>query len=129
MSHYFSEKQDVKSDRKIIKYKIENKKFEFLTDNGVFSKTKVDFGTDIMLKVFLRENINKKNQKFDVLDIGCGYGGVSVVVKSFFKIYSSFLSFVFIIFVISPFISFKFKVLSSVFLKSLLRVEAERLKE
>ena len=85
MSHYFSEKQDVKSDRKIIKYEIENKKFEFLTDNGVFSKTKVDFGTDIMLKVFLRENSNKKNQKFDVLDIGCGYGVVSVVVKSFFK--------------------------------------------
>ena len=85
MSHYFSEKQDVKSDRKIIKYEIENKKFEFLTDNGVFSKTKVDFGTDIMLKVFLRENINKKNQKFDVLDIGCGYGVVSVVLKAFFQ--------------------------------------------
>ena len=85
MSHYFSEKQDVKSDRKIIKYEIENKKFEFLTDNGVFSKTKVDFGTNIMLKVFLRENSNKKNQKFDVLDIGCGYGVVSVVLKAFFQ--------------------------------------------
>lgn len=85
MSHYFSEKQEVKSDRKIIKYEIENKKFEFVTDNGVFSKTKVDFGTDVMLKVFLRENINKKNQKFDVLDIGCGYGVVSVVLKAFFQ--------------------------------------------
>lgn len=85
MSHYFSEKQEVKSDRKIIKYKIENQKFEFVTDNGVFSKTKVDFGTDVMLKVFLRENMNKKNQKFDVLDIGCGYGVVSVVMKTFFQ--------------------------------------------
>ena len=85
MSHYFSEKQEVKSDRKIIRYEIENKNFEFVTDNGVFSKTKVDFGTDIMLKVFLRENINKKNQKFDVLDIGCGYGVVSVVLKAFFQ--------------------------------------------
>ena len=85
MSHYFSEKQEVKSDRKIIKYEIENKNFEFVTDNGVFSKTKVDFGTDVMLKVFLRENMNKKNQKFDVLDIGCGYGVVSVVVKAFFQ--------------------------------------------
>lgn len=85
MSHYFSEKQEVKSDRKIIKYEIENKKFEFVTDNGVFSKTKVDFGTDVMLKVFLRENMSKKNQKFDVLDIGCGYGVVSVVVKAFFQ--------------------------------------------
>ena len=85
MSHYFSEKQEVKSDRKIIRYEIENRNFEFVTDNGVFSKTKVDFGTDVMLKVFLRENINKKNQKFDVLDIGCGYGVVSVVLKAFFQ--------------------------------------------
>ena len=85
MSHYFSEKQEVKSDRKIIKYEIENKKFEFVTDNGVFSKTKVDFGTDVMLKVFLRENLDKKGQKFDILDIGCGYGVVSVVIKSFFE--------------------------------------------
>ena len=39
MSHYFSEKQEVKSDRKIIKYEIKNKKFEFVTDDGVSSKT------------------------------------------------------------------------------------------
>ena len=32
-----------------------------------------------------RENQNKKNQKFDVLDIGCGYGVVSVIIKSFFE--------------------------------------------
>lgn len=85
MNHYFSEKQEVKSDRKIIKYEIENKKFEFVTDNGVFSKAKVDFGTDVMLKVFLRENAGRKNQKFDVLDIGCGYGVVSVAMKAFFQ--------------------------------------------
>ena len=84
MSHYFSEKQDVKSERKIIKYTIKNENFEFVTDNGVFSKTKVDFGTDVMLKVFLQENENKKNLKFAVLDIGCGYGVVSVVLKTFF---------------------------------------------
>ena len=45
----------------------------------------MDFGTDVMLKVFLRENVDRKNQKFDVLDIGCGYGVVSVVMKSFFQ--------------------------------------------
>ena len=32
MSHYFSEKQEVKSDRKIIKYEIENKNFEIVTE-------------------------------------------------------------------------------------------------
>ena len=72
MSHYFSEKQEVKSDRKIIRYEIENRNFEFITDNGIFSKAKVDFGTDVMLKVFLRENSNKKkikNLMYLILDV------------------------------------------------------------
>lgn len=83
MSHYFSEVQDVKSVKKIINYEIKNEKFEFLTDNGVFSKTKVDFGTDVMLRTFLNEN--KKLENIRILDIGCGYGVVSVVVKRFFE--------------------------------------------
>ena len=83
MSHYFSEVQDVKSAKKIINYEIKNEKFEFLTDNGVFSKTKVDFGTDVMLRTFLNEN--KKLENIRILDIGCGYGVVSVVLKRFFE--------------------------------------------
>ncbi len=83
MSHYFSEVQDVKSSKKIINYEIKNEKFEFLTDNGVFSKTKVDFGTDVMLRTFLNEN--KKLENIRILDIGCGYGVVSVVLKRFFE--------------------------------------------
>ena len=83
MSHYFSEVQDVKSLKKIINYEIKNEKFEFLTDNGVFSKTKVDFGTDVMLRTFLNEN--KKLGNIRILDIGCGYGVVSVVLKRFFE--------------------------------------------
>lgn len=83
MSHYFSEVQDVKSVKKIINYEIKNEKFEFLTDNGVFSKIKVDFGTDVMLRTFLNEN--KKLENIRILDIGCGYGVVSVVVKRFFE--------------------------------------------
>ena len=83
MSHYFSEKQDVKSAKKVINYKIKDEKFEFLTDNGVFSKTKVDFGTDAMLRAFLDEN--KKLENIRILDIGCGYGVVSVVLKRFFE--------------------------------------------
>ena len=83
MSHYFSEVQDVKSSKKIINYEIKNEKFEFLTDNGVFSKTKIDFGTDVMLQTFLNEN--KKLENIRILDIGCGYGVVSVVLKKFFE--------------------------------------------
>lgn len=83
MNHYFSENPEIKSEKKLINYTIENKKFEFITDNGVFSKAKVDFGTDVMLKVFINENRNM-NKKISLLDIGCGYGVVSVVLKTFF---------------------------------------------
>ncbi len=85
MNHYFSENPEIKSNKRNIKYIINNKNFEFTTDNGVFSKSKVDYGTDVMLKVFLKENEKRKNEIFDVLDIGCGYGIVSVVLKTFFK--------------------------------------------
>lgn len=84
MNHYFSEKPEIKSEKKIIKYTIQNKKFEFITDNGVFSKSKVDFGTDLMLNEFLKKNRNLKSEGIKILDIGCGYGVVSVILKSFY---------------------------------------------
>ena len=82
MEHYFSENQNIKSEKRKIKYAIEDKDFEFITDNGVFSKSKVDFGTDLMLKVFMK-NFNSQ-EKLDILDIGCGYGVVSAVIKTFY---------------------------------------------
>ena len=71
MDHYFSEKPEIKSEKKTIKYTIQNKKFEFITDNGVFSKSKVDFGTDLMLNEFLKKNKGLEAKKIKILDIGC----------------------------------------------------------
>ena len=88
MNHYFSENPEIKSQKRLIKYTIEGEKFELTTDNGVFSKAKVDFGTDLMLKTFIKLNKNSKfegKSEFKVLDIGCGYGVVSVVMKAFYK--------------------------------------------
>ena len=92
MDHYFSEKPEIKSEKKRIKYTIQNKKFEFITDNGVFSKSKVDFGTDLMLNEFLKKNRGLEVEKIKILDIGCGYGVVSVVLKSFYPEISITLS-------------------------------------
>ena len=92
MDYYFSEKPEIKSEKKTIKYIIQNKKFEFITDNGVFSKSKVDFGTDLMLNEFLKKNRGLEVEKIKILDIGCGYGVVSVVLKSFYPEISITLS-------------------------------------
>ena len=92
MNHYFSEKPEIKSEKRTIKYTIQNKKFEFITDNGVFSKSKVDFGTDLMLNEFLKKNRGLEVEKIKILDIGCGYGVVSVVLKSFYPEISFTLS-------------------------------------
>ena len=92
MNHYFSEKPEIKSEKKTIKYTIQNKKFEFITDNGVFSKSKVDFGTDLMLNEFLKKNRGLEVEKIKILDIGCGYGVVSIILKSFYPEISITLS-------------------------------------
>ena len=82
MQHYYSENPEIKSECNKIIYNIFDKNIELITDNGVFSKSKVDFGTDVMLRTFIKNN---KRQKFTLLDIGCGYGVVSVVVKTFYN--------------------------------------------
>ena len=80
MSHYYSEKPTSKSDIKEIEFQFLNKNFTFLTDSGVFSKNKIDFGSELMLKTFLKHS-SLKEGKF--LDIGCGYGPVGIIAKSF----------------------------------------------
>ena len=51
--------------------------YTFETDNGVFSKKEIDEGTEILLNTIVDENLGK-----DVLDLGCGYGVIGVVLKN-----------------------------------------------
>lgn len=83
-SHYFLTDDSLKSNKKSIEYVFNSKKFNLVTDNGVFSKNKVDFGSDLLLKEFFKDNklINAK-----VLDYGCGYGIIGVVIKYFNKLF------------------------------------------
>lgn len=55
-----------------------NTKFSFKSDNGVFSKDKLDFGTRVLLEAL---PINEMNG--DILDLGCGYGVVSIILSKF----------------------------------------------
>ena len=74
MAHYFTN-DDVKSDEKKIEIVFENKKYIMNTDNGVFSKRGLDFGTRTLL-----ESVPFENLKGDILDFGCGYGPIGIIV-------------------------------------------------
>ncbi|HZK09829.1 MAG TPA: methyltransferase [Clostridia bacterium] len=74
MEHYFSEKTKIPSDPKRITLYFNKKSYPFITDRGVFSKDRLDFGTDLLIKTSL-DRISG-----EVLDLGCGYGPVGTLV-------------------------------------------------
>ena len=76
MSYYFDKFTDVESKELIVKSSIGDKSYTFITDNNVFSKHMIDFGTRSLLL-----NLDLKNIKGDVLDFGCGYGTIGIYIK------------------------------------------------
>ena len=77
MEHYFTNNENLKSNLRSIEYTVKNTSFVFYTDNGVFSKSTVDYGTDLLIKTYL-DNSKKTG---NVLDIGCGYGVIGIVIN------------------------------------------------
>ena len=57
MSHYFTN-ENLKSNIKKVLVKVSDKIFTFNTDNGVFSKKGMDFGTRTLIEVLLKEKPN-----------------------------------------------------------------------
>lgn len=76
MSHYFENDKNLKSEWQEHKINILNKSYTFITDHGVFSKQGLDFGTRTLIETI---PINKING--EVLDLGCGYGPIGIIVK------------------------------------------------
>lgn len=77
MEQYFTNNPNLKSKLRTIIYKHEGETLTFYSDNGVFSKDKLDFGSTLLLDTLFK-NVNKDN--LNILDVGCGYGymGISV---------------------------------------------------
>lgn len=76
MNHYFTNEY-VESKETKTKCIINKQEINLITDNGVFSKKGLDFGTRSLLETL--ENINGK-----VLDFGCGYGPIGIYLKKTF---------------------------------------------
>lgn len=88
MSHYYTNDPTIKSDIKDIAYDFRGVRLTLNTDAGVFSKTRVDFGTNVLLNALQEEDVESKK----VLDVGCGYGVIGLCVAK--KYPSSFVDLV-----------------------------------
>ena len=76
MSHYWTN-DDLPSNLRTIEGSVKGRRFEFFTDNGVFSKSRLDYGSRLLL-----ESIPIEEFTGSVLDVGCGYGFIGIVIKA-----------------------------------------------
>ncbi len=75
MGQYFTNEK-LPSNVNKINCIVRNNKFIFLTDNGVFSKEGLDFGSRLLLESIPLVEVGAK-----VLDMGCGYGAFGIIIQ------------------------------------------------
>lgn len=77
MGYYFDRETNLESKEVTTRADINGRLYTFKTDNGVFSKKGLDFGTRTLL-----ESLDLDKIKGDVLDLGCGYGPIGIFIAS-----------------------------------------------
>lgn len=79
MAHYYDLDPSLRSKERVIEFEIKGTKVTLFTDNGVFSKSKLDEGSRIMLDTLLPLYLTG-----NILDIGAGYGpiGLTIAISS-----------------------------------------------
>ena len=63
MSHYFENDKNLKSEIRELSYKYDSSFFIFYSDNGVFSKKGIDYGSKLLLETYLK-NDNQPMKKY-----------------------------------------------------------------
>lgn len=80
MDHYYSAKPTSESDRKKMNTIIGGHKFVLMTDSGVFSKNKIDTGSEVLIKAAQESSFPEGK----LLDLGCGYGTIGLALAKTF---------------------------------------------
>ncbi|MCS7097629.1 MAG: methyltransferase [Candidatus Methanomethyliaceae archaeon] len=76
--HYFTGEVGDKRRSYEIKFDFAGNTVRFVSSDGVFSKTHIDPGTKILLKALFE--CMEMPEEFDVLDLGCGYGVIGIII-------------------------------------------------
>ena len=85
LEHYFSNNPQIKSEIRTIDFKIGGTNLSFFSDNGVFSKSKIDYGSNILVTTILKsDNSNIKS----ILDLGCGYGFMGITLAKILNVFT-----------------------------------------
>ena len=74
MAHYFTNENNLKSEIRTIRYTNGDFSLVFNSDNGVFSKDHLDFGSKLLIETMIK-HIDKNKS---ILDVGCGYGFIGI---------------------------------------------------
>lgn len=69
--HYFTSKPGTPHNVKLLEFQFRGQTLRFYTDAGVFSRERVDYGSEVLLKAL-------PPLQGKVLDLGCGYGALGV---------------------------------------------------
>lgn len=76
MTHYYTNNVDLKSQETRIPFTYRKHQITFVSDFGVFSKERVDYGSRVLLECM---DITKEQNS--LLDVGCGYGTLGISLK------------------------------------------------
>jgi 16S rRNA (guanine1207-N2)-methyltransferase len=72
-NHYFSQHPDARHDEQEFTFDLRGFSLRFVTDAGVFSRDRVDFGSVLLIETMQIPRAAR------VLDVGCGYGPIGLV--------------------------------------------------
>jgi len=76
-NHYFVKRPKSKPDLGVLRTYFRGRLFEFVTASGVFSKTRIDPGTRLLIEFMTLP------ERGSVLDVGCGYGPLGIAAATF----------------------------------------------
>ncbi|TYR78511.1 class I SAM-dependent methyltransferase [Priestia megaterium] len=71
--HYFSNTPSSDSEEEHFTFQLRGHSFSFTSDQGVFSKKEIDFGSRVLIEAFQLTECDGP-----VLDMGCGYGPIGL---------------------------------------------------
>lgn len=76
---YFTENPTSEHNERVIDYQVNGIDLKFTTDAGIFSKTRVDYGSGVLIKEMANIDFPQNN----ILDIGTGYGPIGLFAAKF----------------------------------------------